>query len=589
MDATIEFLKAKNGMPTARVHATDGTSFMLHSAYDPVAEARRLLEKYPSLKDAGVVVVLGLGLGYHVCELLRIVPTKAFVLVIEADPELRRRFEKSADIPWNRVNVTKDESAIWALISQAREQLRDGFVIVEHPASQRLNPAFYRYIRHRVRDFVSMLLVETATAKRLNRFIQENMLRNLPNVTVDPGINVLENVFRGRPAVIVAAGPSLTKNIHLLKMAKERSIVISVGTALKAILSQSVHPDLVVTLDPLESNYRHFADLDFTQAFLCYEPQTYYKIPQLFGGRRFVFNSFWSNMSVWLTTLFGNKGYIEPGGSVAVAAFGLACLLGANPIVFIGQDLAYTDGLTHADGTIYEGQKVAIDVQRLDYLEVPAVGGATVFTSRALYTVLVRFEELFAEHKDRLIIDATEGGALKRGTVVMSFREAIDRYFTEEFPVLPVIEECHRRHRPDPAVRERVRDELEKTAREYGDFIPKLEEILSLANRVQELNDLAENMGRREATPGFARSTLEALKKKGEELNELLKEVNAQAKLVDLLSLLTFDVQLMPPLAEDAPLAEQLGRIKQVYSLYLEAAKTTRRQMEEAAAALRGS
>ncbi|MGQ9755918.1 MAG: motility associated factor glycosyltransferase family protein [Desulfotomaculales bacterium] len=588
MSVSFEFLEAKNHLATVRVRRPDGTSFMLHSAYDPIAEARRLLERYPSLKEAGAVICLGLGLGYHLYEAFRIIPADAVVLVVEKNNDFTRRFRESAKaLPWDRITITDREVAIKEFLYRHWEKLRKCFVFIEHPPSLQVDPEFYDLMRRRVRDYVSFMLVDVATAKALNRRVQENILENLRITVEDPGITALKDAFRGRPAVIVAAGPSLGKNVDLLTDAKGKSIIICVGTAVKPLLARHVHPDLVVTLDPTEANYRLFEGVMLEEEYLCYEPQAHHQIPPLFAGRRFAFNSFVSPLSLWLRKLYGDKGYVEPGGSVAIAAFGIACLIGADPIVFIGQDLAYTGGRTHAAGTVYENEKVDLEAPNPNLIRVPGIGGGTVITSRNMHTFLVRFEELFGEHKDRLIIDATEGGALKRGTVVLSFREAIDRYFTEEFPVLPVIKECHCRHRPDPAVRGRVREALEKTAREYDDFIPRLEEILSLADRVQELNDLAEKISDKSGKLGHG--TLQALKKKGEELNALLKEVNAQAKLVDLLSLLTYDLQLLSPLPEDAPLKEQLQRIKFVYGLYLEAAKTTRGQMDRAAANLGGA
>lgn len=588
MNAAIELIRAKNGLTTARARGSNGASFMLHSAYDPVAEAQRLVQGYPSLKKAGGVVCLGLGLGYHVQEILRLVPAGAEVLVIESNAQLKEWYQNAENTPWGRVTITDREEAVKAFVYSLREKLPDGFVLFEHPASLRLDPGFYEDMRGRVRDYVSLLLVDMQTAKNLSHIVLQNNFDNLPAVISDPGISTLENAFKDKPAVIVAAGPSLNKNIHLLAEAKNRSVIICVGTALKAMLAHGLHPDIVVTLDPSENNYRLFAGLAPTGEFLCYEPQTHDKIPQLFAGRRFVFNSFVSPFTEWLRTLYGNKGYIDPGGSVAIAAFGIACLLGANPIVLIGQDLAYTDGYTHAKGTVYENRKADVATPNLHLLEVPAIGGGKVFTPRNMHTFLIRFEELFAQHKDRLVIDATEGGALKRGTKVTTFREAIDRHFTEEFPVLPIFKELHRRHQPDPAVRERVREEFKKTAREYERFIRKLGKTLSIATKVHKLSGLAEKINRNESHRGgtFANDMLETLKKKGKELNRKLKEVNAQAKLIDLLGLLAFDVQLAPLLPESATLKEQVERIKLVYGFYLEAAKIMRKQLEDTAKTL---
>lgn len=586
-EAAIELLQAKNGMPTARLTTPSGSSFMLHSAYDPVVEARRFVAGYPSLAKAGGIICLGLGLGYHIEEILRVSLAETEILVIENNGRLREWFkQKAKNIPWERVSLAEDKGAAKSYVSRLREKLQEkGLVIVEHPASIRMDPEFYDDVCRGIRDHFSLLLVDMNTLRTISHIVQANNFDNLPAVTSDPGIKALKDAFKGKPAVIVSAGPSLNKNIHLLAKAKDRSIIICVGTAWKAMLVQGLHPDLVVTLDPGEENYRLFTELTPTEEFLCYEPQTHDKIIPIFAGRRFVFNSFSSPLTTWLKTLYGEKGYIEPGGSVAIAAFGIACLLGANPIVFIGQDLAYTNGYTHAKGTVYENQKPDLKAPNFYHFEVPAIGGGKVITARNMYSFLVRFEELFAQHKDRLIIDATEGGAFKRGTRVMTFRDTIDGYFTEEFPVLPVIEELHRKHQPDPAVRERVRRELKKSAGELEKFMPKLAKILVTAAKVQELNDLADKIGREEFQRGsvFACSIIAALKKKGAELNRRLKEANAQSKLIDLLCLLAVDVELKPLLPEKATLREQVERIKYVYSAYLEAAKHTRKQLSGAA------
>ncbi|MEW6172112.1 MAG: 6-hydroxymethylpterin diphosphokinase MptE-like protein [Bacillota bacterium] len=587
-DTVIEFMEGKRGLPTARACHPNGVAFLLHSAHDPVAEARRLVERYPSLKEAGAVVCFGLGLGYHVHEVLRVAKPNVQVLVIESHPQLREWFQQNPEniqsIPWERVTITDREDVIKTFVYRKRENFRDGLVMVEHPASLRLNPEFYDTISTRVRDYISLLLIDMGTAQTLNYFVQENNFANLKAITSDPGISSLKGAFAGKPAVVVAAGPSLSKNIDLLAEAKNKSVIISVGTALKAMLAKGIHPDLVVTLDPTELNYKLFEGLAPAEEFLCYEPQTHYKIPPIFDGRRFVFNSFSSCFTLWLKALYGDKGYIDPGGSVAIAAFGIACLIGANPIVFIGQDLAFTGGYTHSKGTAYENRKADLTSSSMHMFEVPAIGGGKVFTMRNFHSFIVRFEELFAQHKDRLIIDATEGGALKRGAKVMTFREAIDQHFNEEFQVLKIVNELHHKNQPDPAVRERIIKEFNKTARKYKGLIRKLEETLSIAKKVEKLSNLAEKADGKKAQAGsaLARGNLDLLKKRAEQLNRKIKSVNAETKLTNLLDMLTIETEFAPPLPEDATLKEQVKQINAVYGLYLESAKLMRKQMENA-------
>jgi len=554
---------------------------MLHSAYDPVTEAQQLVHSYPGLQKAGAVVCLGLGLGYHVREILRLAPPGTAVLVIEKDAKLTDRFAKDNPGGHQGLIVTDRKDVVKTFFYALHDKVREGFVLLEHPASVRRDPDFYREMRSTVRDYLSLLLVEIGTAKTLNYFIQENIFANLPAVIGDPGISALADAFKDKPAVIVAAGPSLNKNIHLLAEAKNRSVIICVGTALKAMLAQGLHPDIVVTLDPSEANYRHFEGVTLEEEFLCYEPQTHYKIPPLFK-KRFVFDANSDPLSLWLRELYGQKGAVWPGGSVAIAAFGIACLLGANPVVFVGQDIALSDGYTHAKGTVYEGQKVDLTQSNPHLIAVPGINGGKVYTWRNMYSFLVRFEELFAAQRDRLIIDATEGGALKRGTKVMTFREAIDRYFGTPFPVLPVLAERYRQHKPDLAITNHVVRSLTKRARELTGFIRRLTTIVTIARKVSELSALSEKAGNKEAP----RETLALLKKEGQRLNRKLKEVNARSELINLVNLLTVDVELSPALPEHATLKELAKEIEKVYAVYLAAAMKTQRQLRETAKTL---
>jgi len=584
----IEVLTAKNNQPTARVHLKEGRAVWLHSAYDPGREAASLVAKHP-VKQAGAVIVLGLGLGHHVVEVMQQTDGDVPVLVVEADGRmigLARKHNRS--LSWENFTLATNEQELKAFLVRHREHLRRGTpTIIEHPVSVRLNPLYYAKMRERIRDYVSVIVVELATGKVLNRCVQKNLLRNLPLLVSDPGVGSLAGVFLQRPAVIVSAGPSLSKNIDLVAEARNRGVIICVGTSLKAMLGKGILPDLVATLDPTEANYRLFSGLHAEGIFLCYEPQTHFAIPPLFEGRRFVFNCFDNPLQTWLKETCGHKGYVEPGGSVAIAAFGIACLLGCNPIVFIGQDLAFTGGFTHARGTVYEGQRVGAVEGRLEYLKVPSVDGGTVWTSRALHGFLVRFKELFAQYSDRLIIDATEGGALMRGTKVMTFREALDTYFTEEVPALEIIAAKHREaSQPRPEIEVQVRGELEKTLSEYRAWLPRVDKVVSTARGIANMAETIHVFPRETSGDRFAAGLARHLREEAVRLNALLKEANKEAKLIDLLSLLTFDAHLAKGPEDGAPLLDQVQHILKMYSSYQAAIKTMIGQLEETLAAL---
>ncbi|MEW5898338.1 MAG: 6-hydroxymethylpterin diphosphokinase MptE-like protein, partial [Bacillota bacterium] len=251
--------RAKNGRPIVRALHPDGRQVLLHSGYDPEREAARLVDSY-DLAGAGAVAVLGLGLGYHVGEILRRVDKNTPVAVIEKSPELVVLARKKISfLPWQRLVVLHTEEDIKSFALSSLHVLRGKrLVLVEHPPSVGLDPEFYDRMRARLRDYISFLLVEVNTSRELNRDIQHNLMANLPLVVRDPGIVALKGPFAGRPAVIVAAGPSLARNVHLLHEARDRALLLCVGTAWKVLAKENIQPDLVVTLDPTAENFCHF-------------------------------------------------------------------------------------------------------------------------------------------------------------------------------------------------------------------------------------------------------------------------------------------------------------------------------------------
>jgi spore maturation protein CgeB len=82
----IAVMKARSGVHTLRVQNEDGIFKTLHSLYDPEAESRSMVDAF-SCEESGIIVVLGLGLGYHVAELTRRYPSSKIV-VIEPIPDM---------------------------------------------------------------------------------------------------------------------------------------------------------------------------------------------------------------------------------------------------------------------------------------------------------------------------------------------------------------------------------------------------------------------------------------------------------------------------------------------------------------------
>lgn len=228
------------------------------------------------------------------------------------------------------------------------------------------------------------------------------------------------------PAFIVSAGPSLNKNIKELKRAKNKSFIIAVDTAIKPLVQAGVMPDMFATLDgikPVELIEQEeakriplLAKLNSTKGMLDFH----------IGKKFFIDDGF-----RYANKLFEiNQKRIEGfpvGGSVATLAFSLACYLGFKKIVFVGQDLAYTNNKSHADGTFQEKMP---EEDTKKFIVVPGNYEEEVPTLPNLNGYRKWFGEAIEQWKkghDVEFINATEGGAKIEGTILMPLAEVIDK------------------------------------------------------------------------------------------------------------------------------------------------------------------
>jgi len=116
----------------------------------------------------------------------------------------------------------------------------------------------------------------------------------------------------------------------------------------------------------------------------------------------------------------------ETGGSVATTAFDFAMRMECRRVIFLGLDLAYRDGQSHAKDT--EG-RVQVEYSQGKWVE--GFDGNRVQTARNLdlYRLWIEksIEKWRAQGIQTPVIDATEGGAKKKGMRIMTLQEAINQ------------------------------------------------------------------------------------------------------------------------------------------------------------------
>ncbi len=434
---------SKAGVPTISARTSDGRSLQLHSRYQPLDEAVKLIDS----TRAGEIVafyVQGFGLGYHVETLFERAGEDALICVFEPDLRLLRVAFETRDlsklIECGRVLWfwQADKAELFTRLTPWQPSITMGFDRVVHQAGVQLDPEFHQQMETWVQEFKAYANTSVTTLVLNGKRTAENVSKNLALYVATPCISRLQNRYKGQPAIIVSAGPSLRKNKHLLKDVQDKAVIIAVQTTLQPLLEMGIEPHFVTSLDYHDISTRFWEKLPKTlRTELVAEPKAASAIFDLNPGPLSLLgNDFAENL---LTEMKLNKAKLPSGATVAHLAYYVAEHLGCDPIIFIGQDLGFTDGLCYTPGTSYEdvwrpelGRFCTVEMKQWEQIvrdrnilrKVPDQQGRPMYTEERLFTYLQHFEREFAKTNSR-IIDATEGGVLKRGTTPMPLSDAI--------------------------------------------------------------------------------------------------------------------------------------------------------------------
>jgi len=458
----LEFAFAADGGVTATL-TEGGATRQLASRRTPLAEGRALAAGVDISKSAAVVV-RGFGLGHHVAALAQRIVHNGAIIVFEPDVAMMRSVLGRIDCtPWlatsNIAIITDpdDSGAIGAAVTGIEGVLAAGTTILDHPPSlSRIGEAGERFARQftnvmkAVRTNVVTTLVQVDVTVR-------NLLQNLRWYATLPGVADLAGIGRGKPAIVVSAGPSLRRNIDLLTQPgiRDRVVIIAVQTVLKTLLAKGIRPHFVTALDYHEMSRRFYEGLtaeDVEGVTLVAEPKANPAILEAFPGTvRCTADQVLDQ--VLGPDLARDMGVIPPGATVAHLAYYLARHLSCDPVILIGQDLAFTDGQYYAPGAaihqVWSGE--LNEFNTLEMLEWQRIArmrsllrcatdqrGRPVYMDEQMSTYLVQFERDFMRdaQKGLTTIDATEGGVLKRHTRVMRLAEALDTFATQPRPLV---------------------------------------------------------------------------------------------------------------------------------------------------------
>lgn len=499
--AALGWVESKAGPWTASL-THNGRPLWLASRYDPAREAAKLVEGIEYQKTA-CVVVLGMGLGYHVAELSQDMGPRGLIIVFEPDTGIWRAVLEKIDCrSWlSRGELVladgqTDRAALLNRVEKHAATVTQGTHLLTHPPSRQRSEQAIKEFGQMVAEVLAFCRTNVATALVNAARTCRNLASNIDHYAAGAGTDELIDAAKGYPAVCVAAGPSLVKNIDLLRDPDKRSkvVLIAAQTALKPLLARGIKPDFVTALDYSHISGRFYEDLPpLPDVTLVAEPKAHRTILENFPGPIRVPHSQFNDL------LMGDSAMprtpIKAGATVAHLSFYVAQHLGCDPIIFIGQDLGFSDGLYYAPGTaVHKVWSSEINpfntIEMMEWRRVVRMKGhlrrATdihdrpIFTDEQMQTYLKQFERDFAK-APQTILDATEGGVVKQHATIVTLADALEQHATRPVPKIPVPPVGLDRGRLND-----MRDLLKQRVRQVNDLRATTQKTIPILRQMQE-------------------------------------------------------------------------------------------------------
>lgn len=415
----------------------DGKSLNVHSI-EPYRESERIASRFnPQLK---YVLIAGNGMGYLVEYLLK--NTAFQIIIFEHTEEImriacdKRNLKEILCSPRIETFYSLDE-----LLDFIEKQRINEFNFYINRQYATLFPEIYRNLEGILSNHLARKNLNQNTLKRFQKNWLRNIIKNSFFYFDLPGIINIRHNLNNKPCVIVGAGPSLSRNIDHLKEIEKKVVIISTDTAFHYLNEKEIQVDFLVSVDPQDINsmYLTFTNPKIYPFLIADSAISFITLMNYPKEKIILYDTIFPLYEV-LKNFWGEKGNLKCGGSVSTTAFDFARFLGCNPIIFIGQDLAFTQFHTHSESNPIE--KILINrASRLstfetynarslisaDRIEIKGNVEEKVITDRKFITFLDWFKREI-ENTPLDVINATEGGAYIKGCQHIPLKDAIEKY-----------------------------------------------------------------------------------------------------------------------------------------------------------------
>lgn len=386
---------------------TEKESFYLYSNRNPMIAVYQWLQQ-EVVCGKKEYHILGAGLGYTVAMLKRVTEqshvihcydTNLYMLLTALTQEHFAPMIEQGLLFFHYDSMLRD------FVKAADDETNQMLI---YPPAMRLieNKEIYEAVN---KYYISSQSMRFQEMKLHGNFIQ-NQKQGLLNV------DCLKEKIQGKRVFVVAAGPSLDKNVTELNKRKADDIIIATGTVFRKMMHLGIKPDYVIISEANERVLKQIKEFSNEQIPLIMLSTASHLLAVTYQGPKYLIYQEDYALAEKTAKCEQAAGIMRnlymTGGSVSTTALDVVIRLTAKQVVFIGLDLAFTNNLAHASDT-----SGLLAADRDSLISVPAYGGGQVYADEKfiIYRDWIQKRLCMEDAKTVDVVDATEGGAYVEG------------------------------------------------------------------------------------------------------------------------------------------------------------------------------
>ena len=327
----------------------------LHDVYGAELEAKRIFNKVENT-PASMHVLFGFGLGYLFQQFA--LNSNGTVIVYEPNLEIIASTLEIADFT---EELSRKNVFVCTNYQEFNECYKKNYfpevntIISFLPSYKKLFEQDLKKFASQVNLLMGSIIIDSNYIKNKLNSSVKSVCENIDASIHETPLTEFKNFYKEKTALIVSAGPTLDKNIEIIKKYRENVIIFCVGQATGSLMKNGITPDFIVSVE-LANTIQQFEKYDISDIDLIVEPITHREVHNArvrnvisYPSKTSVANLIWSQ--------YANVDSSEcvSSGTVSFTALYSAKLFGFKNIILVGQDLAYLDGKCYSSGAKIEG------------------------------------------------------------------------------------------------------------------------------------------------------------------------------------------------------------------------------------------